>query len=109
MGVGIIGLFIFPSDVQSCLFLTAYTYSLPLHSYVLIRADSEQKTHWRKRLAEDRVDGSNDDDDKFSWAEVVRAFKSPHVIFCFIALFGNGFTIYSLGPLFSANECRAQI
>ncbi|GAA5836663.1 hypothetical protein JCM11251_002690 [Rhodosporidiobolus azoricus] len=56
----------------------------------------EQKAHVERRLRLDSPAGSNDFEEHFSWTEVFQAVKSPQVILLFIALFGNGLTLYSM-------------
>ncbi|GAA6032537.1 hypothetical protein JCM8097_004805 [Rhodosporidiobolus ruineniae] len=53
-----------------------------------------QRAHIARRLRLDSPAGANDFDEKFSWAEARKSATSPHVIFLFIALFGNGITLY---------------
>ncbi|GAA5926298.1 hypothetical protein JCM10213_007425 [Rhodosporidiobolus nylandii] len=74
---GICLLPLLPARPATCRFLTA-----------------EEKAHIEYRLTLDSPVGSSGFDDKFSWKEVRAAFTSPHVILLFIALFGNGLTLY---------------
>ncbi|BGP49005.1 hypothetical protein JCM10450v2_004884 [Rhodotorula kratochvilovae] len=54
-----------------------------------------QKSLIERRLRFDTPAGaSNDFENKFSWREVRMSATSPHVILIFIALFGNGITLY---------------
>ncbi|GAA5966519.1 hypothetical protein JCM8115_002703 [Rhodotorula mucilaginosa] len=66
----------------------------PAHSRFLT---PEQKAHITRRLKLDSPAGVDDFEEKFSWAECKKAATSPHVILLFIALFGNGLTLYAFG------------
>lgn len=71
-----------------CFFLLPRT---PQHSLFL---NDAQKAHVTRRLALDAPPGAGPEADKFSWRELKMAFTSVHVWLLFIALFGNGVTVY---------------
>ncbi|GAA5988051.1 hypothetical protein JCM10908_002043 [Rhodotorula pacifica] len=66
----------------------------PAHSRFL---SPEHKAHIARRLKLDSPAGVDDFEEKFDWKEVRKAATSPHVILLFIALFGNGLTLYGFG------------
>ncbi|GAA5891780.1 hypothetical protein JCM6882_006205 [Rhodosporidiobolus microsporus] len=74
----------------------ALYFLLPARPSTSIFLTAEQKAHIERRLKLDSPAGSNDFEEHFAWSEVFQALKSPHVILLFIALFGNGLTLYSM-------------
>ncbi|GAA5866999.1 hypothetical protein JCM8547_008404 [Rhodosporidiobolus lusitaniae] len=75
---GIFMFFVTPASPQTSRFLT-----------------DAQKAHIERRLRLDSPAGSTSFEERFSWAEVFAALKSPHVLLLFVALFGNGITLYA--------------
>ncbi|KAG0143246.1 hypothetical protein CROQUDRAFT_66388 [Cronartium quercuum f. sp. fusiforme G11] len=75
---GVLGYFIIPSTPASARFL-----------------NSEQKRIIFRRLAQDQPT-TMDNEEVFSWSEVLASFKSLHVQLNFVALFMSGTSLYSL-------------
>ncbi|KAM0749079.1 MFS general substrate transporter [Meredithblackwellia eburnea MCA 4105] len=75
---GFLTFFLLPGTPSTCRYLT------PL-----------EREHVVRRLALDAPVEERDLQARFSWTEVINAFKSPHVLFVGAALFGNGCTLYS--------------
>ncbi|EMD35419.1 hypothetical protein CERSUDRAFT_116188 [Gelatoporia subvermispora B] len=83
------GIFTFLFGV-SCLFFMPRS---PAHAFYLTNSEKKMVL---TALEEDGITTANDEIDKFSWAEVFKTFKQPHMLPIAIMGFFNGATLYGL-------------
>ncbi|EGN93249.1 hypothetical protein SERLA73DRAFT_189773 [Serpula lacrymans var. lacrymans S7.3] len=76
---GLIAFFVLPRSPQKARFFT-----------------EQERAYVLARLRRDGAVSGDDSADRFSWAEVGRSFKQPHVGLLAVALFFNGTTLYGL-------------